>query len=260
MTCCTPAECAASGGAPSPATRASQSGPRSAGATAMRAGPAVGRRANSSASGERGATLPCSAAARGPPCRTTPRKRPPAAPTGTPPSRPTTLRLSTPARALSHRSHEQVLRDRRLKRRVDLLTARSAVATLQRELSALRGQRTRAQAAQRRLRSDAAAAVRAGRAAAAASRGGWQLGVVRAHNERLAQPEPVEVRLAASVRSRGHTAARGRARSGREGYGAHVNCAARRTAPSFACFLPHAVATPPCSRSGSCATWSSPSK
>lgn len=37
--------------------------------------------------------------------------------------------------------HEQVLRDRRLKRRVELMTVRSAIATLQRELQQLQAQK-----------------------------------------------------------------------------------------------------------------------
>jgi hypothetical protein len=142
-----------------------------------------------------------------------PARMPPRAP-GTrpalsqPPAHPCCPRAAAAGPHPTTNSHEQVLRDRRLKRRVELLTARSSVATLQRELTALRRQRGAAQAAARRARADAAAAAATGRAAAVAAHGGWQLAAVQAHNERLAQPQPVQVgcglplrRSAARVRS-----------------------------------------------------------
>jgi len=92
---------------------------------------------------------------------------------------------------LATRSHEQVLKDRRLKRRVEMMAARSAVANLEREVARLREQRAAEITANRRARSEAATAARLAKTRAAMQ--GWQLGVVRAQHERVLQPEPIEV-------------------------------------------------------------------
>ncbi len=70
------------------------------------------------------------------------------------------------------------------------MTARSAVANLERDVAALRRQRAAAAAANRAARGEAAAAARAKGARSAMQ--GWQLGVVRRQHERLVQPEPIQ--------------------------------------------------------------------
>ncbi|KAI8468584.1 MAG: hypothetical protein J3K34DRAFT_426927 [Monoraphidium minutum] len=94
------------------------------------------------------------------------------------------------ARLQFRAAHEQILKDRRLKRRVDLMAARSAVANLERELAVLRERRRGEADANRLKRSEAAAVAHLVQAHAAMQ--GWQLGVVRAHLERVAQPQPIQ--------------------------------------------------------------------
>lgn len=95
-----------------------------------------------------------------------------------------------PARLQFKRRHEQVLKDRRLKRRVDLMTVRSRVANLERELQQMRQQRQTEQQSNRRARGEAASAARLAQAQAAMQ--GWQIGIVQAHHERLLQPAPIQ--------------------------------------------------------------------
>ncbi|GBG00315.1 hypothetical protein Rsub_13023 [Raphidocelis subcapitata] len=98
-------------------------------------------------------------------------------------------RRDGPARLQFKEAHMAVLRERRIKRRIERMRAQSTVNNLARDVSRLREGRAAEQLANRRARADAAAAARL--AQARASMQSWQLGVVRSAQEQLLRAEPI---------------------------------------------------------------------